>query len=284
MGKKRLILSTVLAILILIGGFFGFSRHTQAVHAGKYVESSTPTLFFHGYGSSFNAETQMTEAIKDAGVTKKIVRINVSPNGYAKLIGSIPKNAKNPLVEVNFDNNKMTDYYTAAKWAKNVIELLQDEYKFKSVNLVGHSMGNMAINYYIMENAGKKGIPKVNKVVDIAGHFNGILGMDDKANKMKLAKNGKPDKMDKSYKQLLKLRKVYPTNTQVLNIYGDIEDGTNSDGRVSNASSKSLKYLVSGRAKSYSEKKIKGKMGQHSKLNENKQVDKILISFLWKKK
>jgi len=283
MKKKAIILSTIIAVILVIGGFFGFSRHTQAVNSEKYVQTSTPTLFFHGYGSSFNAETQMTGAAKKAGVTKKIVRVNVSDNGYVKLIGAIPKSAKNPIVEVNYDNSKMTNYYTAGKWAKNVIELLQKHYKFDSVNLVGHSMGNMAINYYIMENAGKKGLPKINKVVDIAGHFNGILGINDKPNVMKLASNGKPTKMDKSYKQLLKLRKVYPKNTKVLNIYGDKGDGTHSDGDVSNASSQSLKYLVSGRAKSYQEKKITGKMAQHSKLHENKEVDKLLINFLWKK-
>lgn len=283
MKKKAIILSTIIAVVLVISGFFGFSRHTQAVNSEKYVQTSTPTLFFHGYGSSFNAETQMTGAAKKAGVTKKIVRVNVSDNGYVKLIGAIPKSAKNPIVEVNYDNSKMTNYYTAGKWAKNVIELLQKHYKFNSVNLVGHSMGNMAINYYIMENAGKKGLPKVNKVVDIAGHFNGILGINDKPNVMKLESNGKPTKMDKSYKQLLKLRKVYPKNTKVLNIYGDKGDGTHSDGDVSNASSKSLKYLVSDRAKSYQEKKITGKMAQHSKLHENKEVDKLLINFLWKK-
>ena len=283
MNKKRIVFSVVLALVVVVTGFFSFSRHIQAVNSEKYVQTNTPTLFFHGYGSSFNAETQMTGAIKKAGVTKTIVRVNVSPNGYAKLIGAIPKKAKNPLVEVNFDNNKQSDYYVAGEWVKNVIELLQKEYQFKQVNLVGHSMGNMAINYYILENAGKKGLPKINKVVDIAGHFNGILGMNDKPNQMKLAKNGKPTKMDKSYQQLLKLRKVYPTKTDVLNIFGDKEDGSHSDGSVSNASSKSLKYLVKNRVHSYREKKITGKMAQHSKLHENKEVDKLLINFLWKK-
>lgn len=282
MKKRNIVLSFVLVLILLIS-FFGFSRHTQAVKKESFVQSSTPTLFFHGYGSSYEAETQMTDAAKSAGVTKRVVRVNVSPNGYVKLIGAIPKNTKNPIVEVNFDNNKMTNYNTAGKWVKKFIEALQEDYKFNNVNFVGHSMGNMAINYYIMNYAGKKGQPKVNKVVDIAGHFDGILGMDDKANQLKLAKNGKPDKMDSSYKQLLKLRKVYPTNTQVLNIFGDVGDGSHSDTRVSNASSQSLKYLVSGRAKSYKEKKIKGKMAQHSKLHENKQVDKLLINFLWKK-
>lgn len=284
MKKKRVIITLLVVILAAVGGFFGYTKHAQAVASKKYVQESIPTIFFHGYGSSYRAEEQMTGAAKKAGVTKTIVRVNVSPNGYAKLIGSIPKKAKNPIVEVNFDDNKQQDYYTAGEWAKNVIKVLQKDYKFKKVNLVGHSMGNMAINFYILENAKDKSLPKINKVVDIAGHFNGIIDIDDEPNQMKLAKNGKPiTKMDQGYKDLLKLRKVYPTNTKVLNIYGDKGDGTHSDGAVTNNSSKSLRYLVADRAKSYQEKKFVGKMAQHSKLHENKQVDKVLIHFLWGK-
>lgn len=283
MNKKKITLSTALAIVLVILGVFTYSSHVQAAKSKKYVQESIPTLFFHGYGSSFRAETQMTGASKKAGVTKTIVRVNVSPNGYAKIIGSIPKKAKNPIVEVNYDNSKMTNYHTAGLWAKNVIEALQKDYKFKKVNFVGHSMGNMAINYYILDNYNNKKLPKVNKVVDIAGHFDGIIDVDDEPGDITLAKNGKPTPMNQFYRELLKLREVYPTNTRVLNIFGDKNDGTHSDGAVSNASSQSLRYLVSGRAKSYREKKIVGKMAQHSKLHENKQVDKILINFLWKK-
>ena len=269
--------------MLLIVGVFSFSNSTQAATKKKYVQESIPTIFFHGYASSFHAEQQMTGAIKKAGVTKTIVRVNVSPNGYAKMIGSIPKKAKNPIVEVNFDNSRNGDYHTQGQWAKNVIKVVQEDYKCKKVNLVGHSMGNMAINYYILDNPGLKGLPKINKVVDIAGHFDGIIDEDDEPNETTLDKNGKPDRMNSFYKELLALRKTYPTNIKVLNIYGDKNDGTHSDGAVTNASSKSLKYLVSGRAKSYQEKKIVGKMAAHSKLHENKQVDKVLINFLFKK-
>ncbi len=272
-----------MASLLLIVGVFGFSNSTQAVTKKKYVQESIPTIFFHGYASSFHAEQQITGAIKKAGVTKTIVRVNVSPNGYAKMIGSIPKKAKNPIVEVNFDNSRNGNYHTQGQWAKNVIKVVQEDYKCKKVNLVGHSMGNMAINYYILDNPGLKDLPKINKVVDIAGHFDGIIDEDDEPNETTLDKNGKPDRMNSFYKELLELRKAYPKNIKVLNIYGDKNDGTHSDGAVTNASSKSLKYLVSGRAKSYQEKKIVGKMAAHSKLHENKQVDKVLINFLFKK-
>jgi uncharacterized alpha/beta hydrolase family protein len=143
-------------------------------------------------------------------------------------------------------------------------------------------MGNMSIMFYLLNYGGDKNLPQIQKQVDIAGHFNGILGMDDKLGESKLDKNGKPNVFRQSYKKLLAIRDSYPKNQiDVLNIYGDI--GDKSDGRVSNNSSKSLKYLLNSREKSYQELKISGKYGQHSKLHESKGVDKALIGFLWAK-
>ena len=126
-----------------------------------------------------------------------------------------------------------------------------------------------------------------NKEVNIAGHFagltfDGLPSIIKQPAGMKLDKNGKPNKMNATHKQMTQARTAYPKNqVQVLNIIGDI--GNNSDGRVENVSSLSLKYLVADCAKSYQVVKIKGKNAQHSKLHNNSQVDKVLIKFLWNK-
>ncbi len=51
-----------------------------------------------------------------------------------------------------------------------------------------------------------------------------------------------------------------------------LKDGTHSDGRVSNSSSKSLKYLLGNSPKSYRESKYEGEPAQHSQLHENENV------------
>ncbi|GHN55080.1 alpha/beta hydrolase [Lactobacillus delbrueckii] len=89
-------------------------------------------------------------------------------------------------------------------------------------------------------------------------------------------KNGKPIQMNDNYKRQLVLRKLYP-HVKVLNL----EDGSHSDGRVKNPSSKSLRYLVSPKVKSYKEKKFTCPMAQHSRLRKNPQVLKTAISFPW---
>ena len=225
----------------------------------------------------------MAQSLVNAGLTKTIVRATVSKHGKVTLSGQFRKGDYHPIVEVGFEDNRNSNPRQWGRWAEATVIKLQQTYQTKKLNMVGHSMGNMAINYYILDNPGLKGLPKINKVVDIAGHFDGIIDEDDEPNETTLDKDGKPDRMNSFYKELMELRKTYPTNIKVLNIYGDKNDGTHSDGAVTNDSSKSLKYLVSGRAKSYQEKKIVGKMAAHSKLHENKQVDKVLINFLFKK-
>lgn len=273
-------------LLILLGFVLAGCSNTQDAKSTK-VKIGTPTLFFHGGGSSYHAEEHMVSAAKKAGVTKSVIRAEVAPSGKVSLIGNFPKNAKNPIVEVNYENNREMNFSRHGLYATNVVKALQKKYNFKQMNMVGHSLGNISIIYYMLQNSQNKKLPKLVKQVDMAGHFaglnfSGVPASIRQPKGLKIAKNGKPNKMNASYKQMTKLRKIYPKNqVQVLNIIGDI--GGKTDGTVPNVSSLSLKYLVSPRAKSYRVVKFTGKNARHSKLHENAKVDKVLIKFLWNK-
>ncbi|GEO69691.1 alpha/beta hydrolase [Levilactobacillus acidifarinae] len=272
-------LGLLILSLVSLWGLWG----TVPAHAATTLAAQQPTLFFHGSSSSYKAEVHMVGAIKKAGITNKksVIRANVSSKGKVKLIGKLPATAKNPIVEVNYLNSNNHYYQTWGRWAKNVVVKLQKTYHFKKMNMVGHSMGNMAIMYYLIANAKNKKLPQLQKQVALGGHFDGVLGEDDYAHYIKLSKSGKPNHMDTAYRYMLRLRKLYPKSAKVLNVYGDLHNGTDSDGRVSNNSSRSMKYLVAGRAKSYRTKQLFGASAQHSRLHNNAHVDKLLISFLW---
>ena len=243
-----------------------------------------PTLFLHGYGSSHRAEEHMTQAIVKAGVTQNVIRATVSKDGAVKLQGALPQSAYNPLVEVEFEDNKNANYRQNGIWLKNVLVKLQKTYGFKKFNAVAHSMGNLTLAYYMLDNGQNKKLPQLQKQVNLAGHYNGIIGLDDQAGQMQLEENGAPKQMNATYQELLKLDDSYPKKqVSVLNIYGDLDDGSDSDGRVSNNSSRSEKYLLQDVYRSYQELEIKGEGGQHSKLHENRQVDRAIINFIWKK-
>lgn len=279
--KKKFLIPIIAVLLILLTGFSTSCKATKTVPIG------IPTLFFHGYKSSYHAESHMVIAAEQAGVTNSVILANVNRKGKVKLIGKFRPYAKNPIVEVNFENNRSLNYKKRGQWATNVVKALRKKYSFKKMNMVAHSMGNISIIYYLLQNYKNKKMPKLVKQVDIAGHYAGLnfkhIPKDiSEPKNLKVNKAGKPTPMNASYKYMTKLRKVMPKKQiRVLNIMGNIGHGT--DGTVSNASTLSLKYLVSKRAKSYKLIKFKGKMAQHSKLHSNYKVDRALIKFLWNK-
>ena len=282
--SARYSIATIIIIIILgiVGG--AWYQHKKS---SKFVQSTTPTLFFHGGGSSYHAEEHMVNAAKKAGVTKTVLRANVAKDGYVTLHGTMHKNSINPIVEVNYEDNRQLDFNKHGVWATNVVKALQKQYGIKNINMVGHSLGSISIIYYLLQNAQNKSMPKLRKQVDMAGHFDGLDFAQLPAEirqpqNLKLGRNGKPNHMNATYRQMTKLRSIYPKNQiRVLNIIGNI--GGKTDGTVTNVSSLSLKYLVAQRAKSYQVKTFHGKLARHSKLHSNPAVDKVLIQFLWGK-
>ena len=283
MRKRSIIALSTFLFIALVSLFLIYNRQTKELNSSDYIQSRTPTLFFHGYGSSANAEKHMVEAARQAGVTQTIITATVDSHAQVTLKGDIPKNAVNPIVMVEFKDNRNANYAQDGEYAAAVVRELQARYGFKKMNFVAHSMGNMSILFYLLEHAQNEELPQLQKQVNIANHVNGLEGMDLPANLTILdSQLGQPSAMSDSYQKLLGLREIYPQDqVDVLNIYGDFKN--QSDGSVLNVSSRSLKYLVIDNAKSYQEKRVTGPLAQHSQLHENPEVDRLLIDFLWGK-
>ena len=283
---KTIIAGTLLLVLLLLAVYI-FKNNYQKEN-GASIRIATLTLFVHGWGSSYHAEESMVAYAQKSHATNSVIRADVSPAGKVTLLGTIKKRAKNPIVEVNLQNNKSifaginnqtSAMNKSSNYIKDVITTLQKRYRFNRINLVGHSMGNLQIAFYLRNNATNAHMPQLNKQVSIAGHYNGYVGEQGAPNKTVLNRAGKPRQMSTGYRALLNLRKKFPQKAAVLNIYGDM--GSGSDGDVTVNSARSYRYLVSKRARSYQEKEIRGPRAQHSKLHENTQVDRLLVNFLW---
>lgn len=280
MGKLKRTAKWLLAVVIvLIVGFAGTLFHrTQA--AKKYINSTTPTFFVHGWGSSYHAEQYMANGARNEGITKTIIWANVAKNGHVTFHGNIAKGARNPIIEVNQANSKEENYTKDGQYVYDVVKAAQDKWGFTKMNLVGHSMGNLDIAYYLLKHDQDKNLPTLEHHVAMAGHFNGGIGFGyPKGTKLK--SNSEPTKRETHFTELTKLRSTYPRTSKVLNIYGDIKDGSHSDSQVPVNSAKTLRYLVGNRAKSYQEKEFTGAHARHSDLHHNAKVNRVLFNFLW---
>lgn len=291
MNRKKFGLAISIIVLLIVSGLFIFKLNRN-LNSQKYINSHTATIFVHGWGSNYTAETHMANAAKYAGVTNTIIRANVSKRGKVQFLGNINKKDRNPIVEVNLTDNKTPEgtesnskviklYHHSGDYIRNVVTALKNQFHVKSINFVGHSMGNLLISYYILDSLKNHSMPIINHQVVIAGHYDGIKDMQPYSLKSKLTLEGYPSVITPEYKGLLRLRKTFPKQIKVLNIYGDIGDKYHSDGEVTITSAKSYRYLAHN-ATVYSEDKIT-RNAQHSQLHENNSVDKKIISFLWKK-
>lgn len=288
--RKLWIWGICIIVVVIIAAFITIKMFTQNQSVmeksghSNFVNSQIPTLFLHGYGGSANSEKYMVKQAKQNGVTKDVITAIVSKDGEVELKGKLETDTANPIVQIDLENNKQGDLDENAKWFKNVLTKLQSEYDINKFNFVGHSMGNLSFAQYMLTYGNDPSLPQLNKQVNIAGTYNGVLNMNEKVNEISVDVNGKPSRMNPPYQELQQLEDIYNgKNIAVLNIFGDLEDGTHSDGRVSNSSSKSLKYLLGDSPESYKESKYKGKSAQHSQLHENKEVAKDFIAFLWRK-
>lgn len=242
-----------------------------------------PTLYFHGLMGSYKNELPLVKAAEAAGKTNSVIRANVDETGKVKLKGIIKKDAKDPIVEVNFKDNVQVNFPQNGIYASNVVKALQKKYHINKVNMIGYSLGNIAIIYYMIQNGHKKKMPKLIKQASIAGNYNGAFFKElpeqfRQPKGLKVDNLGKPNKMNLTYKQMLKARSIYKANNvKILNIYGDV--GNNSDGVVGVNSALSLKYLISN--SNYQTFKVTGTKADHGSLPSNDQVINRVINFLW---
>lgn len=246
----------------------------------------TPTVFVHGLqGNHGSTDTMIQDLSRRYPGTKKVMTINVKPNGELSTSGNFQK-VKHPLVQVNFLNNSASTT-TNAHWLNKALTYLYEKQGVQKINIVEHSAGNVAV--YQALAAQTSHTPTTQKFVILAGPFDGVLSLNDEANKNKVnAKNHyKPSIMYPansyypSYQQLLQLSTSFPKQVKVLNIYGNLGDGSNSDSLVTNASSLSVNYLLRHQKTPVKNKCFKNAKATHSGLHKSKTVDNWIANFLW---
>lgn len=314
--KSRIIIVLLAAIIVFIG--FGYSmmlskpspdkpsdiRGMSSANSDQIKNTAStnnvPTLFVHGVGGGFYSEMPMVkQAVKD-GTANWGLAIHVTEDNQLKIKGTL-KHKKNPIILIRFDNNAAGEVQDA-KWLKLVLTKLRNKYHVTNYNIVGHSMGAYAAVYYGMYYAHDDNQPRLNKLVAIAGPFDGILTRkryrwegripksllklwDDSSNLNHLNDAGRPAIIHPEYRALLRNRGQFPRQAEVLNLYGNVGNGYNSDGTVSNVSSESLGYLLKGRVKRYQDRELTGDDTTHFELHDkNKEVRKILKAYLWQNK
>ncbi|WP_179394621.1 alpha/beta hydrolase [Lacticaseibacillus absianus] len=254
----------------------------RPVHAATTAERAPATLYLHGHFGGPHSMDYLMHAAEVADKAHAVITATVKRNGHVRLRGRWPANTRRPLVKIVFQNNRTMRYHRISNWLHNVLVALQRRYHIKRFNIVAHSLGNAAVLFYMLRYGQDRTLPQLNKYAAIAGNFDGIPGRHRGQHPNALLPSGRPRWLAPPFRQALALRRHFPVDqVDILNLYGNLDDGTHSDGKILNASSRSLGYLLGKQARHYQEKAFNGAMAQHSMLRLNAKVATTINRFLW---
>jgi uncharacterized alpha/beta hydrolase family protein len=301
--KFLIVLSIIISAVIMVMGAELVTRSNQSYedHQSKLVvnHSTIPVLFIHGWAGGLHSELPLAKKAIKVGVAQKGMIIYVGPSDQIKMTGHLPSHPKkSPEVLIKFPNAYIGEFKEATELHK-ILVLLKRNYHVNQYNAIGHSMGAYALVAQSEQYGHSSQIPLVNKLVLIAGPFDGILNRhkwdqptngklsrlwDDYRGQNRLLSDGQPKIKHPEYQVLMKNRRHFPRQAKILNIFGRINSNAESDGTVSVPSVLSLGSILKNQVDSYKVRGFSGQLAKHTYLEpKNTRVQRTIMKFLWNK-
>lgn len=302
--NKILITATMIVgavVVLVVAGilFLSPSRSQQMKQQSTLAvnRSTTPVLFVHGWGAGLRSQMPLARKAIREGYAQKGLVVYVGPSGQIQMYGRLPVHPKkSPEILVKFPNAYIGEYKEAAALHKILI-LLKRNYHMTQYNAIGHSMGAYALTFQAEKYGNSNQLPRLNKLALIAGPFDGILNRhkwdqplsgklsrlwDDYPGKNRLLANGQPKIKHPEYRVLIRNRYRFPRQAKILNIFGQVNDGSDSDGTISVPSALSLGSILKKQVASYKVRSFSGQLAKHANLEtKNTRVQETIMKFLW---
>ncbi|WEG73243.1 alpha/beta fold hydrolase [Vagococcus intermedius] len=281
---KRLLAAGGLGVTgYCLGRYVRFKRERaeRLLDETQLPKGVTPTLFLHGtYGTKYSLG-RMIKRFEKAGYAERSLEIIVERNHHLVIQGNIEKlqTVERPLVHIIFKEMQPSEWQQG-EWLHQIMLLLKQKLIIDDVYFVGHSMGGVAALRYLVDYGYDPKLPQITKLVTLGSPFNGEEVSNDSMTELDLSEKG-PQERNATYRYLEAAQERLPKTLSFLNIYGDLGNGSRSDGTVPVDSVKAISYLLEPVIESYHEVAIYGWQGQHMLLHENSDVDDVMAEFLW---
>ncbi|GIN69983.1 hypothetical protein J14TS2_04580 [Bacillus sp. J14TS2] len=277
MKKKYSGISLFFIIVLIIGLFISRPKLINEQIQVSASPAVVPTLFLHGYKGSERSFSTMLERMEEQQWGSRALVCFVHKNGRVSIKGTIPKNVENPFIQVIFENNR-AQLSDQTKWLQKVMKQLKERYYIEEINVVGHSMGGLALTNYVQTTGDQEFYPKISNLVTIGSPFLGI----DKENYFEENYGDalidlKPN--SEALQNLMENSLLLPEDLRVLSIAGVVADPLVGDGVVSLDSALASQNMVPH--KLFTEKVVTNINATHSGLHEIDAVDQLVAGFLW---
>lgn len=272
---------TGISLFFIAALIFGLIFSRPKLFEGKKTAAEqsimVPTVFVHGYKGSDRSFSTMFKRMDEYKWGQKTLVCRVDNQGHIQFRGSLPKRVANPFIQVIFQNNRAT-LADQTQWLKSIMGELRARYGVREMNLVGHSMGGLALTNFL-ETAGDNGqYPRALKLITIGSPFKGIDREDYfEHNYGEALIDLKP--ASQALELLMQNRGAFPKEVPVLSIAGVVTDPQAGDGLVSLHSAHGNRDIID--PSQFTELIVEEPEATHFGLHEHPMVDKLIGEFLW---
>lgn len=255
------------------------SIKTTETKPEEVVESTTPTLFIHGYSGGVYSFGPMIQRLETENFGNKSAIITVTSTGEVEETTPVLTDVVNPMIQVLFEDNENTEWQQT-EWLRSVLHYLKESYGYQTVNLVGHSMGGVSGLRYLTTYGSDQSLPQIEKFVAIGAPFNDFLDTKETQTIEDVIQHG-PNQISSRYQDFQNGVMNIPITIRFLLIGGQLASDDPSDGTVPLSSALAVVSLLVENGNSVAQTIIHGENAQHSALHENQQVDQQVAEFLW---
>lgn len=240
-----------------------------------------PILYIHGFrGGDYTTQKMIESALKCNGKkSDQFLKAIINWRGKVTYEGTWTDD-EHPIVQVVFQN-KCVGSNQMEYWLVKLLFDLRLKHEFTTYDAIGHSLGAVALVLVNLREKLRPYMPRLKKLVLIAGPFNGILGLGDLPNVNRVRPNGRPAFMSPTYFRIFMNKNNISDDLRVLNIFGNVGDHSNSDKYISVTSAKSISYILKPRVKEYNEYLIKGTNAEHSMLHDDSEILNTVNGFIY---
>lgn len=259
--KKMFSVASIFFVVVILGGMtiLGKSYVNQVTeHRIKITNSRmTPTILIPGSSATQERFNDMLTELNNRGQKHSILKVTVKKDNSIVYTGKVDKNDRQPFIVIAFENNQ--DGYANIKkqtaWLDIAMVELQDQYKFKRFNAIGHSNGGLNWTLFL-ENYYDTDDFDMLTLLTIATPYN--FEESNESNQTQMLKD------------LIAGKDAIPSSLIMYNLAGT--NSYDGDKIVPFASVETGKYIYQKTARHYTQTTVTGTDASHSDLPSNPEV------------
>ncbi|WP_165212969.1 alpha/beta hydrolase [Streptococcus tangpeifui] len=250
---------SLVALLLIVMTILGKAYVNEVTrHKTKlYNSQMIPTILVPGSDATQERFNGLLASLNERGQSHSILKLTVKKDASITYSGKLNSKDQHPFIVIAFENNQdgYANIKKQAEWLDLALTTLQDRYKFKRFNAIGHSNGGLNWTIFLEKYYSKEDF-QIQTLLTIATPYN--FEETNISNKTQMLKD------------LMAAKELIPENLTVYNLAGTTSyDG---DKIVPFASVETGKYIFQKTAKHYTQVTVSGDEASHSDLPSNPEV------------